>query len=135
MASAATTGADRLFHMLVAERQWDWVDPLKQRLRPRLVHAFFAHNGQDALQILASQRIDAAIVGTDLAGGDSLAWIDRVHRTYRHLPVILVSPYPSRRLMEKALRLHAVSVLSRPIDLALLSETLADVFDHGPARM
>ena len=77
----------------------------------------FAVGGQEALDLLASKRIDAIVTDVNMPGIDGLELLSKVSGgVYGFIPVVVVTGAAERDLKRRALELGAQDLLSKPVN-------------------
>ena len=90
----------------------------------RMLHAYrnewtllFAVGALEALELLASQQIDAVVTDVNMPGIDGLELLKRVSGgDYGFVPVVVVTGAAERDLKRRALELGAQDLLSKPVN-------------------
>lgn len=146
------------FNVLLAEDQphpvEHWTHQLRRLLEPQGVRSFTVRTSREAMDLVESVEIHAAVIDLDTppgtisrrtaqpAGrlsGDALAgglWLlDLLRRAQQRPPVVVVSdirlaPAQTQRLLAEALRLGAFSVLQRPSELDELLAVMRRLLDR-----
>jgi CheY-like chemotaxis protein len=109
------------------------VEPVSNRVVARLAleeaghEVIEVHDGFEALTAAETNRPDALVLDTALAGLDGFQVLDRLHRhpTLRHLPIVMLSTMPRDVGGELAHSLGAVRFLPRPFTNTDLDEAVA----------
>jgi two-component system response regulator FlrC len=73
-----------------------------------------ASNGEEALQILAKNKIDMVISDIQMGGMDGHTLMNNIHEKYPQLPVLLMTAYANINGAVKAMRDGAIDYLSKP---------------------
>jgi DNA-binding response OmpR family regulator len=145
---------DARFNVLLAEdlqhAPEHWTRQLPRLLEPQGVRSYVARTGSEAVEIVQSVRIHAAVIDVDTppssiasrrsgASGSAAAgglWLLDVLRRVQHRPPVVVvndvrlSPVQVQRLLNEALRLGAFSVINRPDDLEHLLAVMRRLLDR-----
>lgn len=84
-------------------------------------HGFVVHSAGDALQaldILGREPVDFVIADLMMPHMDGLSFLDTLKADPKlaHLPVVLLTAYPSEEVLDKGLRKGAAFALPKPID-------------------
>lgn len=84
-------------------------------------HGFVVHSAGDALQaldILGREEVDFVIADLMMPHMDGISFLEtlKADDRFRHLPVVLLTAYPSEEVLDKGLRKGAAFALSKPID-------------------
>jgi len=121
---------------LVAES----VGPFRRRMVSQLealgLNTFEAGCGREAVEIVASCRVHALVIDTELPDFGGLQAV-RVMRTFTRVPpFLLVARKVTRALTARAMESRAVSILQSTSDLGLLAEILEEalVRSYGDFR-
>ncbi|MBX5480283.1 MAG: response regulator [Myxococcaceae bacterium] len=88
-------------------------------------HGFIVHSAGDALQaldILAREPIDFVIADLMMPHMDGITFLETLKQDsrYAHLPVVLLTAYPSEEILDKGMRKGAAFALPKPVDFERL---------------
>jgi DNA-binding response OmpR family regulator len=112
------------FSVLLPE-EGRWQITVQQLLQPQGVQTLVARTGRDALRIMEEQPVHAAVIPQDMPSLNGLQVIRRMNELAHRPPAILLANRMTNHLLQEALGMHVFSVLSEPVDLNLLLDTLA----------
>ena len=90
-----------------------------------------AADAQAALKLLASDAPDMVVSDVRMPGASGLDLLRRARADQPGLPFLLVTAYADVREAVDALKLGAVDYLAKPVDLALLAETVIRWLSRG----
>jgi len=115
------------FTVLLPIEKDGWHETVMRLLEPQGVHSLVAHSGREALGLLESADIHAAVLDTNMPqlGGLQVIKLMREMRGRMPPPAILLTQSLSNSLLREALGMHVFSVLSKPVDFNLLLDALA----------
>jgi CheY-like chemotaxis protein/anti-sigma regulatory factor (Ser/Thr protein kinase) len=94
----------------------------------------FAVSGQDALDLLARQRVDIVVTDLMMPEMDGLELIRAVRHDHPHLPVILMTAAGSEQIAVQALQEGAASYVPKSVLAERLAETVARVVQESRAE-
>ncbi len=86
-------------------------------LRSQGFETVLATSGENALEILRTQRVNMMISDVRMSGISGLETLRQARQIHAHLPVLLVTAYADIREAVGAMRDGALNYLSKPIDL------------------
>ena len=115
------------FTVLLPPEREGWHETLVRLLEPQGVHALLVRSGREALGLIESTEIHAAVLDTAMPGLGGLQVI-RLMREMRGRtppPAILLTQHLTNSLLREALGMQVFSVLSKPVDFNLLLDALA----------
>ena len=116
------------FTVLLANDQERWNLTVRGLLEPQGVQAISARNGHEALEVLQSQPIHAAVLDHQMPQLGGLQVIKLVRELHHSAPPsILLANDLTSHLLREALGMRVFSVLSKPVDTNLLLDALARV--------
>jgi DNA-binding NtrC family response regulator len=102
-----------------------WQATVQQLLEPQGIQTLVARTGRDALRIIEMHPVHAAVIPQDMPSLNGLQVIKRMNDLAHRPPAILLANRMTNHLLQEALGMHVFSVLSRPVDLNLLLDSLA----------
>lgn len=128
MLMVQTQSHNRLTVLLPHEPE-GWPNHVRALLEPQGVHTLTARTGREALNVLESTQIHLAVLDANMPGLGGLQVIKllREHQRGKAPPSILLSQHLTTHLLHDALGMQVFSVLSKPVDLNLLLDTMARV--------
>ena len=86
-----------------------------------------AADGKQALEIIKSTALDAVITDLQMPGMDGLDLIQEVHKTYSHIPVVVMTSRGSEEVAVEALQLGASSYVPKHVLANSIVDTLQRV--------
>ena len=119
------------FSVLLAQSQdattQAWQDTVRRLLEPHGVSTLAARSGREALDLIQNRQVHVAVLDQQMPQLGGL----QVVRIMRDLPAappaILLAQHLTDHLLHEALGMRVFSVLSKPVDLNMLLDTLARV--------
>lgn len=121
------TSSTNRFSVLLAQDNDSWPDTLRRLLEPQGVHTLAVRSGREALDVLQSTQIHVAILDQQMPQLGGLDVIKIIRAVKAAPPAILLANHLTDHLLHDALGLRVFSVLSKPVDLNMLLDTLARV--------
>ena len=93
--------------------------------------AFVAHDWREAVNALGEVAPDAVFLDLVMPGASGIELLERIRRTHKTLPVIIVSGRATDAMLREARRLGIAGVLEKPftlthLDWMLTARVLAD---------
>lgn len=125
-------GNPRRFTVLLANEQEGWHQTVRRLLEPQGVQLVSAHSGREALDMIESTPVHAAVLDErmpQLGGLQVVRMMRELHKAdpQKAPPAILLANDLTSHLLREALGMHVFSVLSKPVDFNLLLDALARV--------
>ena len=123
---------DNLHHtVLVVEDDPDMRGYLAKELSEEY-NVLVAANGEDALQLVESQRIDLVVSDIMMPGIDGVALCNRIKSTteYCHIPVILLTAAVGMETRIETLQAGADGYIEKPFAIELLKANIANLFKN-----
>jgi two-component system response regulator MprA len=114
--------------ILVVDDDPDILDALRQALT-EAYEVLVAQNGQEALDVLAIERVDAIVLDLMMPILDGVAVLQRLREDGCSIPVVIVSAGSD---VARVARRHGVrDYFAKPFDLIELEQTLARLVGSG----
>jgi len=104
-----------------------WADMIGRLLAPQGVNTVAARSGREALDLLQSNQIHVAILDQSMPHLGGMQVIKLMRDLPAPPPAILLASHLTDHLLHEALGMSVFSVLSKPVDLNSLLDTLARV--------
>lgn len=94
-----------------------------------------AVDGQEAMNHLASEKIDLAIIDVNMPKMDGMTMLQRLRadKRYESLPVIMFTAQGQERIREEAAEKGATGFLTKPASSAEVTSTVARYLSMAPA--
>jgi CheY-like chemotaxis protein len=93
---------------------------------PRGFRVFLADDGDNALRIIESNRVDIVLMDMHMPRLTGLETIRRVKARFAKLPCILMSADADDQLVREATQADAYAVLRKPVTGCQVSQTVCD---------
>jgi len=126
-------------NVLINNANWDWPDAVARIFRPSGINALVAQNPNETLRLVTNNKIHLAIL--DISNENATSFNNkpitteqilntiRSIRTRDHLlPFILITDSANSRILGQALSLGAFCVITKPVDIAILSQQIQRLF-------
>jgi DNA-binding NtrC family response regulator len=117
--------------LLLVDDEVEFLEPMEARLKRRKIACTTAQSGALAVDLLARQEFDCAVVDVKMPGMDGLDLLRRMRREHPELPVILLTGHASVELGVQGMELGAFEYLMKPIDLDELLDTVRRAAEAG----
>jgi CheY-like chemotaxis protein len=115
------------FTVLLANEQEEWHRTVEGLLRPQGVQTVSAHGGQEALDLIRSIPVHAAVLDAQMPQLGGMQVIRVLRDLHKATPAILLTNQLTNHLLHEALGMQVFSVLSKPVDFNVLLDALARV--------
>lgn len=122
--------ASHRIRVLFADPEGDWHRQAVALLEPRGVEAIGVRTGREALDRLEHEQVHVAVLDAQMPQLGGLQVVKMLRTREKAPPAILLAREVSSSLMHEALQMRVFSVLTKPVDLTLLLNTLARVVDR-----
>jgi excisionase family DNA binding protein len=83
-----------------------------------------AGTGEEALEIAKRTEVDLVLLDLSMPGMNGVDTFRELHGLRPGLPVIIVTAYPDSHLMAQALEIGPFTMISKPVDLAQIQQTV-----------
>ena len=122
--------------MLLANEQEGWHQTIRRLLEPQGVQTLSARSGREALELIESTPVHVAVLDMQMPQLGGLQVVRMMRDAHKGQapglpgqtpPAILLANELNSHLLREALAMHVFSVLSKPVDLNVLLDSLARV--------
>ena len=110
--------------VLLVDDEPEFIEPTAARLERRQMVCERALSGERALEVLAEQKFDCAVIDVKMPGMDGLELLRRVRRGYPDMAAILLTGHASVELGVEGMELGAFEYLLKPIEIDDLVDTI-----------
>lgn len=118
--------------ILVVDNETTHRDSLRSLLQERVLETLEAGSAEEALKLLAAERVDLVLSETELPGKSGHYLLKQVKERHPELEVILITHNASSYNLLQALRNGADDFIVRPIDAGeILFSALERAFQHS----
>jgi excisionase family DNA binding protein len=83
-----------------------------------------AGSGEEALKIVRRSDVDLVLLDLSMPGMNGVDTFRAIRALRPALPVMIVTGYPDSDLMAQALEIGPFTIISKPVDLALIQKTV-----------
>ena len=104
-----------------------WPNHVRALLEPQGVHTLTVRTGREAVSVIESTPIHLAVLDANMPGLGGLQVIKILRDHQKAPPSILLAQSLTNHRLHDALAMQIFSVLSKPVDLNLLLDTMARV--------
>jgi CheY-like chemotaxis protein len=115
------------FTVLLSDEQDGWQQTVHRLLQPQGVQTVTARNGREALDLIQSEMVHAAVLDAQMPVLGGMQVVKMMREMKSAPPAILLTSHLTDHLLHEALGMHVFSVLSKPVDFNLLLDSLARV--------
>ena len=120
--------------ILLVDDQPDFTEVVAKRLARRAMAVDRAEDGNEALDLLQTERYDVAVFDLRMPGVDGVQLLKAVKRLFPDMAVILLSGHGSMHDAMRASEAGAFEFLSKPVSLEALEETIRRAVFPGGRR-
>jgi len=120
--------------LLFVDDEPEFLEPMAARLGRRQIDCRTAQSAAAALEVLAKERFDCAVVDVRMPGMDGLELLRRIRRDHPEVPVILLTGHASVELGVQGMELGAFEYLMKPVDLDELLDAVRWAASKGAVR-
>jgi DNA-binding NtrC family response regulator len=120
--------------LLIVDDEWELLESLEPVLSRRNMTVAIARSSAEAIDVLASQRFDVALVDVTMPGIDGITLLSRIKQVLPFCEVILFTGKPSVDLALKGVREGAFDYMVKPQDVDTLTARIRDAFRQSRTR-
>ena len=127
MVQATPANSAHRFTVLLADPQEGFHDNIRRLLEPQGVQTVSVRSGREALHQIESRPVHVAVLDAQMPQLGGLQVIRLMRELQNAPPAILLASQLTTQLLHDAIGMHVFSVLSKPVDLNVLLDSLARV--------
>lgn len=105
-------------------------DSLVAWLEDEGFQVFAAEGGEQALEIISGQEVDAAVLDIKMPGMDGLTLLKKIHARNSTLPVIMITAHVTVESAVKSMSDGAYDYIMKPFPPEKLTNSLRNVLEH-----
>lgn len=120
--------------VLFVDDEEDFVRTMAERMQMRDLGGDVALSGAEALAMVEEERPDVMVLDLRMPGMDGMEVLRRVKREHPEVEVIVLTGHGSVQDEAEARRLGAFDYLQKPVDMAVLMETVGKAGRAGRSR-
>ncbi len=94
-----------------------------------------ARSGREALEILRGTRVDLVLMDQMMIGMDGLETVHQIRKSYKDLPVVMVTQSEEEELMDRALSGTIADFLTKPVNPSQILLVVKRLLDSGRLRV
>ncbi len=119
-----------------------WVDDEIGHLRSHIrflekrgYTVYTAESGRAALDLLKSRRVDLVLLDQMMVGMDGLETVTEIRRSYRELPIVMVTQSEEEELMDRALTGTVADFLTKPVNPSQILLVVKKLLTTGKLKL
>ncbi len=121
--------------ILWVDDEIDHLQPHIRFLRKRNYDVIPARSGREALEILRNTRVDLVLMDQMMVGMDGLETVHEIRKSYKDLPVVMVTQSEEEELMDKALAGTIADFLTKPVNPSQILLVLKRLLESGRLKV
>jgi len=114
--------------VLLVDDEEDFVSTLSERLQLRNITTLVAADGEEALQIIDTDKPPVVVLDVLMPGMGGLDVLRQIKRSYPHIQVIILTGRGSTKEGIKGMRLGAFDYLMKPVKIEMLMQKMNEAF-------
>jgi DNA-binding NtrC family response regulator len=114
--------------VLLVDDEDDFVSTLSERLQLRNITTLVATDGEEALQIIDTDKPPVVVLDVLMPGMGGLDVLRQIKRSYPHIQVIILTGRGSTKEGIKGMRLGAFDYLMKPVKIEMLIQKMNEAF-------
>jgi two-component system response regulator CpxR len=115
--------------VLLVDDEREFVQTLSERLLMRDMGSAVAYDGESALKLVNDDEPEVMILDLKMPGIDGIEVLKRVKETRPEIEVIILTGHGSEADRKTCMDLGAFAYLQKPVDIAILTQTLQEAND------
>jgi two-component system OmpR family response regulator len=114
--------------VLLVDDEEEFVSTLSERLQLRNITTLVATDGEEALQIIDTDKPPVVVLDVLMPGMGGLDVLRQIKRSYPHIQVIILTGRGSTKEGIKGMRLGAFDYLMKPVKIEMLIQKMNKAF-------
>ena len=116
--------------VLVAEDEKQILEPMVEYLQLFFEDVYTAQDGLNAFRIYERKKPDIIITDIHMPHMDGLSMIEKIRERDQETKIIITTAHSEREKLLKAIKLHLVEYLIKPVKMDLLKEMLLSLVEE-----
>jgi len=114
--------------VLLVDDEEDFVSTLSERLQLRNITTLVATDGEEALQIIDTDKPPVVVLDVLMPGMGGLDVLRQIKRSYPYIQVIILTGRGSTKEGITGMRLGAFDYLMKPVKIEMLMQKMNEAF-------
>ncbi len=114
--------------ILLVDDEKEFVQTLAERLQMRNMGAAVVYDGPSALELICSDVPEIMIIDLKMPGMDGIGVLKQVKKTRPEIEVIVLTGHGSEQDKQTCMEMGAFAYMQKPVDINLLSDSLAKAY-------
>ncbi len=114
--------------VLLVDDEEDFVSTLSERLQLRNITTLVATDGEEALQIIDTDKPPVVVLDVLMPGMGGLDVLRQIKKSYPHIQVIILTGRGSTKEGIKGMRLGAFDYLMKTVKIEMLMQKMNEAF-------
>lgn len=114
--------------VLLVDDEEEFVSTLSERLQLRNITTLVATDGEEALQIIDTDKPPVVVLDVLMPGMGGLDVLRQIKRSYPRIQVIILTGRGSTKEGIKGMRLGAFDYLMKPVKIEMLMQKMNEAF-------
>jgi DNA-binding response OmpR family regulator len=120
--------------VLVVDDEPDFLKLIRRRLAKRNLDVSVAAGGQEALDFLAANPVDVAILDVRMPGMNGIELLKEIRRRHRNVEVLMLTGHGSMQSGIEGISLGAYDYILKPFSIDDLLERIREAHEHGALK-
>ena len=120
--------------VLLVDDEEEFVSTLSERLQLRNITTLVASDGEEALQIIDTDKPPVVVLDVLMPGMGGLDVLRQIKRSYPHIQVIILTGRGSTKEGIKGMRLGAFDYLMKPVKIEMLIQKMNEAFQAAKQK-
>ena len=112
-------------NVLLVDDETEFLEAMSIRMTARDMHVSTASSAQDAIDKIKGSDFDAIVLDYQLPGMDGLNALREIKAIRPESRIILLTGFATVEKRDEALKMGAVELLEKPVDLRVLSRIIS----------
>ena len=116
------------FNVMLVDDEVEFLDTLVKRMKKRNVNVTGVKSGEEALEFLALNPVDVAVLDVKMPGMDGIETLRQIKKVYPLVEVVMLTGHANVEVAVEGMEIGAFDYLMKPMDIDELLYKVQDAY-------